>query len=77
MMVEKKEKDTTIEEHYIYVGGKEETRVRFKGMGYIILNKDTEFIITTDAGIKQVEGDKRFKKKSVKSTKEVKENGSS
>ena len=58
----KKENNTTIKEHYIYVGDKEETRVRFKGMGYIVLNKDTEFVITTEQGIKQVEGDKRFKK---------------
>ena len=62
-MAMKEKKDTTIEEHYIYVGDKEEARVRFKGMGYIILKKDTEFIITTEQGIKQVEGDKRFKKK--------------
>ena len=63
MKNKKIENNTTIEEHYIYMGGKEETRVRFKGMGYIVLNKDTEFVITTEQGIKQVEGDKRFKKK--------------
>lgn len=58
-----KKKNTTIEEHFIYVGPKAVTSVKFKGMNRIELNKDTEFIITSEEALVQIKDDKRFKKK--------------
>jgi len=63
-----KKNNKTIEEHYIYVGDKEETKVKMKGMGWIVLNKNTEFVINNERALNQIKDDKRFKKKGVKST---------
>lgn len=65
---EKKE-NRTIGEHYIYIGDKEETKVKIKGMGWIVLNKNTEFIINNERALTQIKDDKRFRKKGVKDTK--------
>jgi len=60
-----KKNNKTIEEHYIYVGDKEETKVKMKGMGWIVLNKNTEFVINNERALNQIKDDKRFKKKGV------------
>ena len=64
--MEGKKSNTTIEEHYIYIGSKVETKVKLKDMGWIILSPNTEIIVTNERALNQIKDDKRFKKKGAK-----------